>query len=72
MTPAVAGNASGDFNGHRVLKAYHIVKDVPVPASSTLKVVAGQKVVLNGGDKVYAYASAATCDIIAGILQGVS
>lgn len=69
---AVAGNATGDFNAHRVLKAYHIVKDVPIPANSTLKIVAGQKVVLNGGDKVYVYASASHCDVIAGILQGVS
>tara|TARA_B100000214_G_C23946514_1_gene618240 strand:- start:1025 stop:1693 length:669 start_codon:yes stop_codon:yes gene_type:complete len=69
---AVAGNTSGDFNAHRVLKAYHIVKDVPIPANSTLKIVAGQKIVLNGGDKVYAYASAAHCDVIGGILEGVS
>ena len=69
---AVAGNATGDFNAHRVLKAYHIVKDVPIPANSTLKIVAGQKIVLNGADKVYVYASAATCDVIAGILEGVS
>ena len=32
---AVAGNTSGDFNAHRVLKAYHIVKDVPIPANSS-------------------------------------
>lgn len=68
-------SAAGDgaAGGTKVIyKAYHIVKDVPIPANSTLKVVAGQKIVLNGGDKVYAYASAATCDVIAGILQGVS
>ena len=63
----------GAAGGTKVIyKAYHIVKDVPVPANSTLKIVHGQKIVLNGGDKVYAYASAATCDVIAGILQGVS
>ena len=63
----------GAAGGTKVIyKAYHIVKDVPIPANSTLKVIAGQKIVLNSEDKVYAYASAASCDVIAGILQGVS
>ena len=66
---AANGSASGTI---LIFKAYHIVKDAPVPASSTLKIVAGQKIVLNSNDKVIAYASAATCDIIAGILQEVS
>ena len=36
----------GAAGGTKVIyKAYHIVKDVPVPANSTLKVVHGQKVV---------------------------
>ena len=55
-----------------IYKAYHIVKDVSIPANSTLKIVSGQKIVLNANDKVYAYASGATCDVIAGILQEVS
>ena len=68
-----SGAANGSAAGTIVIyKAYHIVKDAPVPASSTLKIVAGQKVVLNSNDKVIAYASAATCDLIAGILQEVT
>ena len=66
---AANGNAAGTIT---IFKAYHIVKDAPVPASATLKVVAGQKVVLNSNDKVIAYASAGTCDIVAGILQEVT
>ena len=65
--------ANGTAAGTKVIyKAYHIVKDAPIPASATLKVVAGQKVVLNSNDKVIAYASAGTCDIVAGILQEVT
>ena len=65
--------SNGTAAGTKVIyKAYHIVKDVSIPANSTLKIVSGQKIVLNANDKVYAYASAATCDIIAGILQEVS
>ena len=65
--------ADGTAAGTKVIyKAYHIVKDVTIPASSTLKIVSGQKIVLNSNDKVYAYASAANVDLIAGILQEVS
>tara|TARA_B100000073_G_C23567239_1_gene506611 strand:- start:164 stop:766 length:603 start_codon:yes stop_codon:yes gene_type:complete len=68
-----SGAANGSAGGTILIyKAYHIVKDAPVPASATLKVVAGQKVVLNSNDKVIAYASAGTCDIVAGILQEVT
>ena len=68
-----SGAANGSAAGTIVIyKAYHIVKDAPVPASSTLKIVAGQKVVLNSNDKVIAYASAGTCDIVSGILQEVT
>ena len=66
---AANGNAAGTIV---IYKAYHIVKDAPVPSGSTLKIVAGQKIVLNSNDKVIAYASAATCDLIAGILQEVT
>ena len=51
--------------------AYSIVKDVTIPVSSTLKIVSGQKIVLNADDKVYAYASELHCDVIAGVLQEV-
>ena len=68
-----SGAANGAAAGTIVIyKAYHIVKDAPVPSGSTLKIVAGQKIVLNSNDKVIAYASAATCDLIAGILQEVT
>lgn len=66
---AADGTAAGTIV---IYKAYHIVKDAPIPSSATLKVVAGQKVVLNSNDKLIAYASAGTCDIIAGILQEVT
>ena len=55
-----------------IYKAYHIVKDAPIPPQSTLKIVSGQKVVLNGDDKVLVYGSAATLDIVASILEDVT
>ena len=68
-----SGASNGTAAGTIVIyKAYHIVKDVSIPANSTLKIVSGQKIILNANDKLYAYASAATVDVIAGILQEVS
>ena len=68
-----SGASNGTAAGTKVIyKAYHIVKDVSIPANTTLKIVSGQKIVLNANDKVYAYASGATVDVIAGILQEVS
>ena len=52
--------------------SYHIVKNTPVPAGAASKVVSGQKVVLNGNDKIQVYASAATVDVVASILQDVT
>lgn len=67
-----ASDSSGNYAGTVVYSnAYSIVKDVTIPVSSTLKIVSGQKIVLNADDKVYAYASAAHCDVIAGVLQEV-
>ena len=52
--------------------SYHIVKDAPIPAGSTMKVVSGQKIVLNGDDEIRVHATAATVDVVASILEDVS
>ena len=55
-----------------------VVKDAPVPVGGALKVIAGQKLVLestatDNNDKIYAYASGANaCDVIASVLEDVS
>ena len=55
-----------------------MVKDAPVPVGGALKVISGQKLVLQSdssgvNDKIYAYASGAnSCDVIASVLQDVS
>ena len=51
---------------------YHIVKNAPIPSGGALKVVSGQKVVLNGDDEIRVYATAATVDVVASILEDVS
>jgi hypothetical protein len=52
--------------------SYHIVKNAPIPAGGALKVVSGQKVVLNGDDEVRVYATASTVDVVASILEDVA
>ena len=52
--------------------SYHIVKDAPIPAGSTMKVVSGQKIVLNNNDEIRVYATAATVDVVASILEDVN
>ena len=66
---AADGTAGGTI---LIFKAYHIVKDAPLPSGSTLKIVAGQKIVLNSNDKIIAYSSIGTVDMIAGVLQEVT
>ena len=51
---------------------YHIVKNAPIPSGGALKVVSGQKIVLNGDDEVRVYATAATIDVVASILEDVA
>jgi hypothetical protein len=52
--------------------SYHIVKNAPIPSGGALKVVSGQKVVLNGDDEIRVYASATTVDVVASILEDVA
>ena len=71
-----------DNNGASVLfTKIHLadmVKDAPVPVGGALKVISGQKLVLQSdstgvNDKIYAYSSGASaCDVIASVLQDVS
>ena len=71
-----------DSNGASVVfaKIYlaDIVRDAPVPVGGSLKVISGQKLVLEAGsspeqDKVYVYSSAANAvDAIGSVLQEVS
>ena len=55
-----------------------IIKDAPVPVGGTLKVISGQKLVLestatDNNDKIYAYCSSANnVDCIASVLEDVS
>ena len=71
-----------DSNGNtvvwKVIYLADIVREAPVPVGGSLKVISGQKLVLEAGsspeqDKIYVYASAASAvDAIGSVLQEVS
>ncbi len=71
-----------DSNGSGVtftkLHLADLIKDAPVPVGGALKVISGQKLVLESdssgvNDKIYAYTSAASSvDVIASVLEDVS
>ena len=71
-----------DTNGNtvvwKVIYLADIVRDAPVPVGASLKVISGQKLVLEAGsspeqDKIYVYASTASAvDVIGSVLQEVS
>ena len=76
---ATAGTAVALTGSHAVADVWnehayaYIVRDAPVPIGGALKVIAGQKLVLEGEDSLFVTASSATSvDAIASILQAVS
>lgn len=71
-TGTSAISASAVLYDSSATASYHIVKDAPIPSGATLKVISGQKVVLNGDDEVRVYASAATADAIVSVLEDVA
>ena len=68
----VTGTQSGS-NRLNLLYYIYIVRDAPIPIGGALKVIAGQKLVLEASDKLLCTASSAsTVDCIASILEDVS
>jgi len=50
-----------------------VVRDAPIPVGGALKVIAGQKLVLEASDKLYAHCSSANnVDVVASVLAEVS
>jgi hypothetical protein len=71
-TGTSAISASAVLYDSSAAASYHIVKNAPIPSGSTLKVISGQKVVLNGDDEIRVYATASTADAIISVLEDVA
>ena len=60
-------------NSCKSLYFVYVVRDAPIPIGGALKVIAGQKLVIEASDKLYCTASSAnSVDAIASILEDVS
>ena len=76
---ATAGTAATITGSHAAADIWnehafaYIVRDAPIPIGGALKVIAGQKLVLEGQDSLIVYTSTAnSVDAIASILEAVS
>ena len=75
---ALTFDAAGGGLEFKKIQLADIVKDAPVPVGGTLKVISGQKLVLeslaaSANDKLYAYCTSANdVDAIASVLEDVS
>ena len=68
----ITGTQSGS-NSLKSLYFVYVVRDAPIPIGGALKVIAGQKLVIEASDKLYCTASSAnSVDAIASILEDVS
>ena len=67
------GGTQHTNNSCKSLYFIYIVRDAPIPIGGALKVIAGQKLVLEAADKLYCTASSAnSIDALASILEDVS
>ena len=74
----ISFDAAGSSVEFKKIHLADLIKDAPIPVGGTLKVISGQKIVMESAvaganDKLYAYTSAAgSVDVIASVLQDVS
>ena len=74
----ISFDAAGSSVEFKKIHLADLIKDAPVPVGGTLKVISGQKIVMESAvaganDKIYAYTSgASSVDVIASVLQDVS
>ena len=72
-TPITVTGTQSSSNSLNSLYFVYVVRDAPIPIGGALKVIAGQKLVLDEQDKLYCTASSASSvDAIASILEDVS
>ena len=72
-TPITVTGTQSSSNSLNSLYFVYVVRDAPIPIGGALKVIAGQKLVLDEQDKLYCTASSAnSVDAIASILEDVS
>ena len=72
-TTPIKFSGSGTITNVKVVALADVVRGAPIPVGGSLKVISGQKLVLESTDRIWAYCSSArNVDVICSMLEDVS
>ena len=72
-TVPIKFSSTGSLTSYTQVHFAEVVRDAPIPVGGALKVISGQKLVLENTDRLFVHASAAdSVDVICSILEEVS
>ena len=72
-TVPIKFSGAGTITNYKKIAMANIVRDAPIPVGGALKVIAGQKLVLEATDKLFAWCSSASnVDVVCSMLEDVS
>ena len=72
-TVPIKFSSTGTITNYKVVALADVVRGAPVPVGGSLKVISGQKLVLESTDRIWAYCSSArNVDVVCSMLEDVS
>ena len=72
-TVPIKFSSAGTITNYKVVALADVVRGAPIPVGGSLKVISGQKLVLESTDRIWAYCSSArNVDVVCSMLEDVS
>ena len=72
-TTPIKFSSAGTITNYKVVALADVVRGAPIPVGGSLKVISGQKLVLEATDRIWAYCSSArNVDVVCSMLEDVS
>ena len=72
-TVPIKFSSTGTITNYKVVALADVVRGAPIPVGDSLKVISGQKLVLESTDRIWAYCSSArNVDVVCSMLEDVS
>ena len=72
-TTPIKFSSTGTITNYKVVALADVVRGAPIPVGGSLKVISGQKLVLEATDRIWAYCSSArNVDVVCSMLEDVS
>jgi len=72
-TVPIKFSGTGTITNYKVVALADVVRGAPIPVGGSLKVISGQKLVLESTDRIFAYCSSArNVDVVCSMLEDVS